>query len=313
MSNTPGVKDRRGYVGGSEIASVLNLEPYGCARRLFYIKTGATVDRPFVMNGAMEAGVALEDYVAAKAAEATGWTLRKRPGKRGEAEHELVHIDRDIIGSDRKTTGIAEIKVIGEQSFFSWLRDGVPMGYLLQLQWGMHIWDRTWGAIIAWNRDSGGKPHIFEFDRDDATIPLVRARVEAFWAAVESGQRPTPLDERDGRCDRCEYLATCLESEWAALDPAEADSDFDIEQAAQAYDEAREIAKEAEELKQARRDFVVSIMSGRQKSGRVSVTQSETWRLDVDALKRDRPEIAAAYQYRTVAQTLRVNKPKEKK
>jgi hypothetical protein len=57
----------------------------------------------------------------------------------------------------------------------------------------------------------------------------------------------------------------------------------------------------------------VSIVGARGKVGRVSVTQSETWRLDVDALKRDRPEIAAAYQYRTVAQTLRVSKPKEQK
>jgi hypothetical protein len=308
----PTVKDRRGYVGGSEIASVLNLEPYGCARRLFYSKTNAAPDRLFVMNGAMEAGVALEDYVAQKAMDACGWTLRKRPGKRGAVDHEGVHIDRDIIGSDRKTTGIAEIKVIGEQAFFGWLRDGVPMGYLLQLQWGMHIWDRTWGAIIAWNRDAGGKPHVFEFDRDDVTISLVRTLVEAFWSAVEAGDIPSPLDERDGRCDRCEYRATCLESEWEQMEPGD-ESDVDIELAARAYDEAREIAKEADSLKESRRNYLVSIVGARGKVGRVSVTQSETWRLDVDALKRDRPEIAAAYQYRTVAQTLRVSKPKEQK
>lgn len=314
ITSDPG--NRRGFVGGSDIAGVLSLEPYGCARRTWYAKTGATKDRPFVVTGPIEIGVALEEFVARKAAalpmaQARGWRLVRRKAKADG--HEGVHIDREIQG-DADGVGVAEIKVIGDQSYWQWLREGVPMGYMLQLQWGMHLWGRSWGAVIAWNRDMGGDPQVFRFDRDDELIETIRQHAAAFWALVERGEAPAALSPRDGRCDGCEWGITCREQSWADVSPEV--QVIESEQV-QRWLRIREVAAEAEDALDAARAEVDVLLSDvlEARCGDVILTHKpqESWRVDIDALKREKPEIAAAYMRKSLSRPLRVKKIKEKK
>lgn len=206
--------DRRGYVGGSEIASVLNLDPYGCARRLWYQKTGAAPDREFKMTGPIVAGVAFEAYIAELVKDRTGWNIRR---KRASANgHELQRVDRAIVGHERGP-GVLEIKTVSDRAYWDWKRDGVPMGYLMQVQWYMHVLGWTWSCIAALNRDTG-QLDLFEIDARPDLMAAVAQKVDWFMAHhVDQRVAPPWLEERDGRCESCQWEPTCQMDEWSAV------------------------------------------------------------------------------------------------
>jgi len=304
--------DGKGFVGGSDIAHVLALTPYGCPRLLWYRKSGVQPDRPFQMSGIMEIGVALEDYVADKVQALKGWRLVKRAAR--SDNHHGVHIDREIQKA-RDTPGIAEIKVVGDQTFFKWMRQGVDVGYVLQLQWGMKLWQRDWGAICAWNRDAGGDPYIFEFEYDSDLMARVTGEVDLFWAMVDSGRVPQVLDPRDSRCDGCEYGALCREQEWENV----ADSglvQIDIP-ALDRWRNLKQIAKEAEESADQLRSEIEAAIGNNETvlvgTTKLTFRPQESWRIDTDRLKKEYPDLAKELQYRSLSRPLRVSQIKEKK
>lgn len=298
---------RTGFIGGSDIAAVLSLEPYGCARRLWYIKTGATPDREWKMTGVMQMGVWAEDGIAEIAEEKTGWMLRKRKGK--QEEHEAVHIDREILKA-RKTPGVAEIKCIGQQSFWTWAKEGVPLGYILQLQWGMMLWERAWGAIIAWNRETG-ELHVFEFDYDAALVEIVRSKVTEFWGMVESGTMPPPLPMDDDRCEECQFRTSCLESQWENIDKSSMPRFDHLSDALAKYMAFRNIEKEAVEKAAEQRAVIEAEMKDNElvQIGAVPVSWKvqSSWRLDEKALP---PEIKEQYKRKIVSRVFRTHKEK---
>lgn len=286
--------DRRGYIGGSEIAAVLSLEPYGCARRLWYRKTDATPDREFRATGVMETGTWLEDHIADRTAEQTGWSLRRRSPIKG-ADHEGAHIDRHIVSFDERGPGVLEVKCVGRETFWKWKFDGVSLGYLLQLQWYMYLTGWKWGAIAAWNRDheGDGRVMIYPFDLDEALSVQIAERVEEFWETVLQRTPPPPLSPRDHRCEGCEYGPTCKSEEWANVGGEERRDD--LVQIVEAYDEARAIAKEAEALKDARHLDLLRAIGDTEVlySGdfKVSAKVRNGERIDTKRLRNEFPEI----------------------
>lgn len=305
--------DRRGYVGGSEIAAVLSLEPYGCARRLWYRKTNATPDREFRATGVMETGTWLEDHIAERTAEQTGWQLRRRAPVKG-ADHEGAHIDRHIVSFDERGPGVLEVKCVGRETFWKWKFDGVSLGYLLQLQWYMYLTGWRWGAIAAWNRehDGDGRVMIYEFDFDGALSIQVAQRVDEFWEQVLQRTPPAPLSPRDHRCNGCEYAPTCKSEEWANVG-GEARRD-DLVQIVEAYDEARAIAKQADDLKAARQLDLLRAIGDTEKvyagDFNVSAKVQEARRIDADALRAEFPEVYQKVAVRSVSRPLRVTRKK---
>ena len=313
MSITSNPSDRKGFIGGSDIAHVLALKPYGCPRMLWYRKRGTPVDRQFQMSGIMEIGVALEDYVAEKIQALKGWRLVRRVAR--SDGHHGVHIDREIQKA-RDTPGIAEIKIVGDQVFWKWMRDGVDIGYVLQLQWGMKLWQREWGSICAWNRDAGGEPFIFEFEYDVDLMAQVTSKVDLFWGGVEDGQIPPVLEPRDERCEGCEYGAICREQEWEnvadnGLIQIDTPPDWEKFRALDA------IEKEAEREKKRLRPMVDKAIGDNEVvrigNDKVICRPVETWRIDTDLLKQQYPELAKELMYRSLSRPLRVYPIKEKK
>lgn len=206
--------DRKHFIGGTDIQHVLGLEPYGCARRLWYQKTGATPDREFKMTGPIVAGVAFEAYIAEMVKERTGWNIRR---KRASANgHELQRVDRAIVGHERGP-GVLEIKTVSDRAYWDWKRDGVPMGYLMQVQWYMHVLGWTWACIAALNRDTG-QLDLFEIDARPDLMAAVAEKVDWFMAHhVDQRIAPPWLEERDGRCESCQWEPTCQMDEWSAV------------------------------------------------------------------------------------------------
>ena len=105
------------------------------------------------MTGPIVAGKLMEDGIAEMVAEMRPeWKIRR---KRATANgHELQRVDRAIVGQERGP-GVLEIKTVSDRAYWDLKRDGVPLGYLMQVQWYMRVLGWKWSCIAALNRDTG--------------------------------------------------------------------------------------------------------------------------------------------------------------
>jgi predicted phage-related endonuclease len=264
----------------------------------------------------MTVGTVMEDWIAEQVEAETGWKLRRRAPVKG-MEHEGAHIDRHIVAFDDRGPGVLEIKCVGRQSFWSWVFDGVPQAYILQLQWYMRLTGWTWGAIAVWNRehDGDGRVKVFEFASDDELMALVSDRVDEFWSKVEDGIQPPVLEPRDTRCDGCEYGHTCRAEEWAMVDGEERRDD--LIQIVQEYDEAREVARLAEANQERARELLTTALGDAATTyagaWKVTFKPQESTRVDPVALRRDFPDVWAKVAVKSMSRPLRVTTKKETK
>ena len=177
VSQDPSQRQR--FIGGTDIQHILWLEPYGCARRLWYQKTGTEPDRAFQMSGPIVAGKLMEDGVAEMVKELRPeWKIRRK--KASANGHELQRVDRAIVGQERGP-GVLEIKTVSDRAYWAWKRDGVPMGYLMQVQWYMHVLCWSWACIAALNRDTG-QLDLYEIESRPDLMAAVAEKVDWFMA-----------------------------------------------------------------------------------------------------------------------------------
>lgn len=298
---------RLGYIGGTDIQHVLNLDPYGCARRLWYEKTGAEKDCDFRLNAAIVAGKLMEDGIAELVIECTGWKLRR---KRASANgHELQRIDREIVGHE-DGPGILEIKSVSDRAYWAWKRDGIPMGYVLQVQWYLRVLKRSWAAVAAFNRDTGALD-IFNLQADEALAATVATYVDDFMSDVKSGTPPPWLAERDGRCESCEWEATCRSEEWENVGDVGGVRMDELTDKVAKFRQLKLIESEARtdadligaEIRARLGDNSLVQIGGWKASYKVQ----ESWRVPADKLRREYPEIYQELAERSVTRPLRIN------
>lgn len=301
---------RTGFIGGTDIQHILSLEPYGCARKLYYQKLAFPQDREFRTNGPIIAGTMMEAGVAELVTERTGWKLRRR---KAEANgHEGARIDREIVGHERGP-GVLEIKTVSDQAYWGWKRDGVPLGYLLQIQWYMRVMGRAWGALAAFNRDTGVL-EIYEFDARPEFTDAVARHVEAFWQRLERRDPPPWLEERDGRCESCQWEATCRDDEWAGVRDFGGVRMDELADIVARYKRLKGIAVSAESEAESVRAEIEAALGDNslvQIGGyKASWKTQETWRVPTAVLKAKYPEIYEELAERSVSRPLRITEPK---
>lgn len=224
------LKSRKSGIGGSDVASIFSIG-YGCRLRLWRDKRNQPVDYPKRETGPMKLGNWLEPHIAEEYAKETGRQVIVR-GLAVHPEHPelIVHIDRDLIDPARPDLGVLEIKACGREMFYQIRRQGLPEDYILQLQHGMLVTNRTWGAYAVMNRDNAELMH-WDVERDEAVCNLILEEGPIFWATVENGPAPEMLDPDDKRCHGCEYSLSC---QGAALLPL--DTSGEMPQAGDLYE-----------------------------------------------------------------------------
>lgn len=91
---------RKKYIGGSDAASVVGLNPFSSPYALWAEKTGKTAG--FEGNLATEVGTYLEDFVAKKFEAETGFKVRRSNLSifNDKYPFAIANIDRDIVGED---------------------------------------------------------------------------------------------------------------------------------------------------------------------------------------------------------------------
>lgn len=291
-------------VGGSDVARLLNIEPYGCARQLWYEKRGAEKEfEPFAdRQEILDRGNELEPVIARMYQKKTGNCVIYDPLAQRHPKHPelLVHIDLQIIyPAPDSRLAIGEIKTAGRDAFFKLKREGLPAAYILQLQHAMSVTGAKLGVfIILW--PDGWQLLHFEVERDEEMIQMINAESLTFWAQVKDGTPPDRLDVDDERCASCPYQIQCQGSAMQSIVDGRTGPQMDERLAplTAEYLEAHAATKEADEWKAGVKEQLSCELGDRTEvlnsAGKVLFNPSTEW--DELALAKDYPEKLAAFR-----------------
>lgn len=178
------LKLRSQYIGGSDAAAVVGLNPFSSPYALWAEKTGQIPG--FSGNLATEVGTYLEEFVAQKFAAETGKKVRKcnQSFLNSDYPFAIANIDREIVGED---AGL-EIKTTSELNMKKFKGGEYPANYYCQCVHyiAMTGKQRWYLAVLIGNRDF----QWFTIERDEAEIAALMGAEADFWELVKNRTPP---------------------------------------------------------------------------------------------------------------------------
>lgn len=177
---------RSHYIGGSDSAAVVGLNPFKSAYALWAEKTKKTPE--FEGNLATAVGTFLEDFVAKLFETETGKKVRRnnRSMINDKYPFAIANIDREVVGED---AGL-EIKTTSEMNLKRFKNGEYPENYYVQCVHYMAVTEKKkwYLAVLIGNRDF----KVFEIERDDEEINALMDAERRFWEYVTSDTAPAP-------------------------------------------------------------------------------------------------------------------------
>ena len=234
MTKQEWLNERSKSIGGSEMGSILGMNPWQSAYALWCERTGRT--RPFEGNLATEVGTALEPFVADKFAEISGLGHRVMKSnflyRNDKCPHMHASPDRLIYAARSTNAAIQaglECKTTSAWNTQSFKGIEFPMQYYAQCVAYMTVLEvGTWYvAVLVGNHDfhiyklvrQGVAPFVAgnDFDRpgiedwvegvitvDDDDVSALKEAADAFWHNLEEDVAPPP----DGKDSSTEAIKT---------------------------------------------------------------------------------------------------------
>lgn len=187
------MESRKGGLGASDIASVLNVEgAYLTPLQVWADKRGILIqeddDREW-----LEWGNKLQPMIAQALAEETGYRVE-------ETNESLVHPDYPFIRAncdsyiwdEQKGWGVGELKNVGAYNVKDW-EDESPVKFQIQLQSQLFVTGLQWGVVAAL---IGGNKFVYhEMERNDQFIDAMLPKLKEFWRMVEENEQPLGTDK----------------------------------------------------------------------------------------------------------------------
>jgi putative phage-type endonuclease len=289
----------RPFIGGSDAAAVLGLDPYRTPVHVWLEKTGQA--EPNVESEAATWGKRLEPLLA-QAVEEHGYVTMPAPAETlRHHEHEFIvaHLDGYASTSAYEPfdpMGVLELKTAGFRSAAGWDDEQIPLAYQVQ---GAHYLAVTglpfviFGCLIA-----GQRFVVRRMERDEEVIGLLVEREAAFWQLVQDGTPPPP-DGSQASTELLKRLHPASTGEIVTLDHLGGDL-HDRYRQAQAARKSAELAEQEIEntVKDAMKNASVGTLGG---APAFTWKSMLTHRLDGKALKEEEPVVHARF-YREVEQ-----------
>jgi putative phage-type endonuclease len=308
---------RRKGIGGSDVASVLSLPPFGCVLKLWFDKTGVPQDFE-ELNPNMERGIYLEDIACEIYRKKSGNTI-KRMGQRHHSKlhYMLANIDREIVSVTQDGTGVLEVKCPNKESFLRMKTEGIPEAYLLQGQHYMYVTEKSWMHYMIFCADLW-KEDIVPVDRDDALIKLILDSEAHFWNLVTNRIKPDRLDYGDSRCKKCDWRLACWKEEWDedSFDYEQYDDGYkdneeeEFVEAMREHKENASIATSANKLADESKKRIIKLIGKdhdkqRTPSGKVAYKWETKEFVNTKAMMKDHPDIVKKYKYKSGSKPFR--------
>ena len=129
LSKEDWLRYRKCGITGTDAGAILGLNPYRSAFQVYHDKISDTIEN--IDNEAMRQGRDLEDYVAQRFSEETGFKVRRANAIYQSEEHPLLlaDFDRLIVG---QKAGL-ECKTVSPFSVDKWADGKIPAHYLAQV------------------------------------------------------------------------------------------------------------------------------------------------------------------------------------
>ena len=198
-------REKQKGIGGSDVATILGLNPYKSVFTLWLEKTGQ-IEPPVLNNEYIEWGNILEPVIREKFAKETGFEVKENHWVMLHDQHDFMVANVDGIVTDPQFAGkkgVLEIKTAGERMRDQW-ENGPPNHYMLQLQHYLAVLDYSYGYVAVLIGGNTFKYYLVE--RDDYVIDnIIQAEAE-FMEMVENGVAP----EISGHASDSDYLASAF-------------------------------------------------------------------------------------------------------
>lgn len=310
-------------IGGSDWTNILEIEPYGCRRKVWNEKAGIIPSYPQETTGPMERGTKMEGIVAAEAAEHLNRDVRN-PGTLARAGRDIPdwligNLDRMIVsGDDGRGPGVLELKTANEWVFRKMVKAGRPQeGYRFQTQHYLWLSGWSWGVVFVLEPSSWAKFH-FGTEPDFELLSMMRDEGDRFWKSVVAGDEPSKLKTTDARCGRCPFRLECHGDEYWDTIPDTTPGTLEIvedpvlEDLAATYDNFKGIEAEAKAEKDKIRGQIIETLGGPRKvlvgPYKLNLFETSRTRFDRAGLKKKHPEVEKEFtRPGSTSQTLRVD------
>lgn len=263
---------RKKYIGGSDAAAVVNMNPFSSPFALWAEKTGKVP--AFEGNLATEVGAFLEEFIAKKFAAETGKQVRRRRVSFVNSNYPwaIANIDRDIVGED---AGL-EIKFTDTLNTKKFKNGEYPDNFYVQCVHYLAVTGkkRWYLAVLVGNREF----HIYTIARDEDEIRALMAAEEAFWNNYVLKDTPPPTDGTKATTETISGLYA----------EAENDNIIDLCSVREVLDEYMEITQQIEalkKLKEAKANEIKALMGNSSKGtgGNYKVSWNNASRSTFDA------------------------------
>lgn len=178
-------------IGGSDVATILGLNPYKTPFTLWLEKTGQ-IEPAKVENEYVEWGNILEPVIRDKFAKETGFEVYENPYVLQHDDHDFMvaNIDGEVIDPEYGgKSGVLEIKTASERMKADWI-DGPPNHYMLQIQHYLAVlgpeYEYAYVAVLI----GGNHFKYFKIERDDYVIDQIISAEKNFMLLVENHTPP---------------------------------------------------------------------------------------------------------------------------
>lgn len=189
MLTTEQLTERKGYIGGSEIAAVMGVSRWQTPLQLWSIKTGAVAPDDLSDKEYVEIGSELEEFIAKRFEKVSGLKVRRAPQRYIDKEYSFMacQVDRLITGTDE----LLECKNCSAYKAKEWEGEEIPIEYILQVSWQLMITGRKVGYIAV--LIGGNQFKWKEIKADEELFTKMREAAIAFWSMVESNTPPMAM------------------------------------------------------------------------------------------------------------------------
>lgn len=191
------VDNRKDYIGGSDVSSILEQNPYSTPLQVWMRKKGllSPIDSTPIMNF----GHYFEPILAANFEQVTGLKTRQVNKTYQHEEHSFLraNIDRMVLASGSEPTAVLELKTTTSQRLK--VLDGeIPVEWFLQIQHYLGITGYEKAYLQIYERDTCTFHEPILIDRaDDLIIQNMNTLINWWNIHMVGGKRPEPINGED--------------------------------------------------------------------------------------------------------------------
>lgn len=295
------LENRKKGLGGSEVATILGLNPWKTSYELWLEKTGRVEPEDISGKFAIRRGNDMEDLVAKWFSEDTGLTVHRVNNTLTNDDHPylVAHIDRRIVGAKEglecKTANWRSAAKFGESG-----TDDVPANYLIQC---MHYMLVTGWKVWHLAAELGGDFRIYRIEYDPALGSHIAKTANDWWTRhILEDIAPEPTAARDFDLAYPRSNERSIEASDHAL------------ALHRELHEITEDRKKLEERETALKNQIKGIIGDNSTlvkgAWKLASWKSQTRRsFDSKSFAKDHPELFAQYMREYDFRVLRVNKP----